>query len=269
MLIYHDRFLSSQQIYHRAAPLKLGRAMENQHSSSGQSRFPCLLDHPSMPYFDAEIKSFSSGFVVDRINRGHEIPVVVSFEKHVKQVFITDLADTISLANQRILNTDTEDPTVKEITDTLIGYVITFELHTTSDASNPLSCLFQSSSEGPMSHFFSIVVRLRAGEVGATVLPALDIWKASFRMHDIPVQVGVKVGDALPDDILQAMLCLLDRFACMSRTAGLVFHNHVTATATHSSGNGGNLFSAGTATTLFSGHDLSLDTIDQIGRAHV
>jgi hypothetical protein len=260
--------MRSQQL---AASMRLGRALETQQSSSSQSRFPCLLDHIAQPYFDAEIKSFSSGFVVDRINRGHEVPVVVSFERHVSQVFITDLAETVSLARQRLLNSHAHsDPIIKDIADSLIGYLITFELREELGApGNPLSSLFHSLSSSQSScKNFSIVVRLREGEVSSTVLPALDMWKASFRMHDIPVRIGAKAS--LPDHSLQAMLCLLDRFVSMSRSSVVFQYNsNSQARGNAESSSQSSLFAAGTATTLFSGHELSLNSLDLDSHAAV
>lgn len=254
--------------------MKLGRPLETQQSSSSQSRFPCLLDHVALPYVDAEIKSYSAGFLVERINRGHELPLVISFEKHVRRVWITDLADTVSLAQQRLLSPSSpsssswaSDATMKEIADTLIGYLITFELGD-DERGNPLSHVFQPlSAQSAAPRYFSIVVRLRAGEVGATVLPALDMWKASFRLFDIPVHVGNKSATvALPDGTLQSLVALLDRFAGLSRT-GLVFasatsHQTTTTSTSTSAAAGGSLFAAGTATTLFAGHELALDTVE-------
>lgn len=200
---------------------------------SGNSRFSCLLDHVAWPCVEAELRCFSSGFVVERLDRGHQIPLVVSLEKHVRQVWVTDLADTLQQAQRRVLDLSDQlpQPELKELRDDLLGYLVTFEFHPDAPR-NPLSRLFPalfSTSNSKTSHtkeshqqhgdvprFFSIFVRLRGGEVGANVLPALEHWKAACRMHDVPLQVGNQnsqqlPSQALPTRILQALLVLLDR----------------------------------------------------------
>jgi hypothetical protein len=203
-------------------PLKLGAGLE--FGGSGVLRVPCLTDNAAIPVFDAQLKCFSNGFVLDRIDKISQIPVAISFERNVDKVWIVDIADVTAQALKLIGSNSTNG--LPMINEDISGYAMIFHIKQQSidgqtTLLNPFDRLFPAllTIDEPKSlEYFAMFILQNnnnnsntSNSNSATTFPALDTWKTAFRVNDIDVSVGRKA--VIPESILLSSIIAIDRLA--------------------------------------------------------
>lgn len=218
--------LKNQQL---TSPLQLGKVLEF-NNGSGIMRLPCFIDYHPMPSFEASVQCFTSGLIIDRIARVNHVPVAISFERNVKQVWITDTNECLSQANAMIFD-GLKSQVLDTLHDNLLdGYLITFELKDESDvtgqeegeeksnvvtAINPMQRLFASLNHSPSPRFISLFIRYNNNDDQSNKsFPALEAWKTAFRRLDVPVLTGR--NHRVPDAILTSLLIFADSLIARS-----------------------------------------------------
>jgi hypothetical protein len=178
-----------------------------------------MSDHPMCPHMNVEVRLFSSGVVVDRVEKD-ALPMLITFGTHVEGMWTVDIGDSSTEALRRLgydesfANDDHSD-----------GYMVvlalkSFESGQSSavDDSGSDSCIQYNTTERVLPSFyqcrfvaFFVPTSSRHSAVFST---ALHAWRTACRMNDIPDVRGLGSGDsALPARVLLPLLVTVD---CLS-----------------------------------------------------
>lgn len=194
----------------------LGSVIEG--SGSGTVGITMLSDHPMCPHMNAEVRLFSSGVVVDRVEKDL-LPMLITFGTHVEGMWTVDIGDTSAEALRRL---GYDDSLAND--DCSDGYVVVLALKNFESGESQVdeqrsdSCVQYNTTERVLPSFykcrnvaFFVPTSSRHSSVFST---ALRSWRTACRMHDIPEIRGLGSGSSsLPVAMLFPVLVTLD---CLS-----------------------------------------------------
>ena len=183
-----------------------------------------LTDHPSTPVLHVELRLFTSGFVVEKLDKSF-LPFLLSFGVHVKEMWTVDMGDCYrrALAIKSI-----DDSNSSSVIDVPEGLLVVLQCHDFRDEKGNMgkgsgvnsnsvkSCIEYNMldrilpSTGKVRH---IALCLASADVssrghGSALFEAHHAWRVAARMNDIPDNRGA--GNQLPDEILSPFLAMLD-----------------------------------------------------------
>lgn len=181
-----------------------------------------LTDHPAAPVLHAEMRLFTSGFIVEKVDR-LLLPFLFSFAVHVKEMWTVDLSDCYrrALASKAFESSDTSP--VVNIPD---GLLVVLQCHDFRDEKGNMgkgsdanshtvkSCIEYNMLDrilpatGRVRH---VAFRMSSDSSrhGSALSEAHHAWRVAARMNDIPDNRGG--GNDLPDEILGPFLAMIDR----------------------------------------------------------
>jgi len=194
---------------HMLPTLGLGGTID--YLEGARSSLYMLVDNAMTAPAHAEIKSFSSGFIVDRVDvRG--LPILVSFPIHVQEVWVCDLAD---VHKQVVDLYDPENlcPDAKYSFPNAVLMVMKLKHADDQYASlksggtyapevchNPLGIL-SSPDSSETQHIAFVIHTSTGGADGMTGV--LGVWRNAMRLHDIKENRGTSAAK-LPTSILKS-----------------------------------------------------------------
>jgi len=240
------RLLSSTRSTHMLANLGLGRHLDL--TGTGLLTASVLSDHPLIPHFEAELRTFAEGFVVEKIDGATCLPMLISFGAHVDRVWSVDTTEFLEQALKLQSGAVLADPHLPPV-EVQSGMMMIFRLKCGDDVMvdeadgqslNPLerSMPFTTRTKSKQEQqgiqgikYIAIVVRTgmrSAAAIGA----AFAEWRVGMRLNDVHEHRGV--GDVtLPRSLLRAYLSLLDYWAegISNMMTGLSHNSNETFTA--------------------------------------
>jgi hypothetical protein len=206
----------------RISALGLGTAINT--AGTGVVGVTMLTDHPAAPVLHAEMRLFTSGFVVEKLNKSF-LPFLFSFAVHVKEMWTVDLGDCYRRALASPSFEGTSSSSVVEIPE---GLLVVLQCHDFRDEKGNMgkgsdtnsnsvkSCIEYNMldrilpSSGKVRHI-AFCLTADASHQGSALSEALHAWRVAARMNDIPDNRGAGNNQtALPDEILGPFLAMLD-----------------------------------------------------------
>ena len=232
-----QRLLSCCKSTHYLAHLGVGSQLD--YSGTGLLQLPLLSDHPVMPVVDAEVRVFSEGLLIERIDSTVGLPILISIGAHVKCLWVVDSTEVTAQAFRLLpallstfpallrdhcpegklivlqLKTDEElqkeRDEVEEGTgtgeDSGEGTMFKVLQHNLLARSYPFTSGTGSAKEPHLLALF-VPARARSSQAMST---ALASWKVAARRHDVREHRGA--DKPLPQTILTAFLTAIDRWA--------------------------------------------------------
>lgn len=211
-LLYHYSF--SSLVYnlmgYRLANLGLGKPLD--YTGTGLLTLTVLTDHPVVPHFEAELRTFTEGFLIEKMDGASCLPLLTSIGRHVDRVWTVDTTDCVSQAAKLIAPLFLKEKGLPDI-DVPAGFIIIFrlksadQLATDGEASmNPLEASLPLVSSN--ARHIALIVPSSSRAFSA-VTSAAGHWRTAMRMHDVQEHRG-GTDVALPDGILRAVLSVLD-----------------------------------------------------------
>ena len=204
------------------SPLSVGRPLD--YSGSATAIASILTDHPVLPKFVAELRIFSGGFIVEKMNGQICVPLVISFAHHVEKVYTLDFHDCFTQMKEKILlpylKTNNEDaPFLSQLLEEVSnnvpdGYIIVYKLKSTSGvtALDRFCPAFHHNSSG-LGKYLGVCVRYNDGVTGSSnniTSSVTEHWRAAMRLYDVE---DCKGKDAvLPTSVLKSFNVLLDEW---------------------------------------------------------
>lgn len=183
----------------------------------------CITDFAAKPSFEADIRCFTSGLVIERMNRTNHIPVAISFASDVEKVWIVDIADVLWQVTGSALIGNKFD--LKWLEELFPGHLIVFSLKGVNGAdTSPLSRLFQQLSPEQSLSYLGLFVshgRRQKESTAGGVFPALESWKIAFRVNDITVALGR--SSPLPIEILRSFIVMVDGMLSVKSSADNIY----------------------------------------------
>eukprot|EP01032_Pedospumella_encystans_P011063 gene11063-12896_t len=210
------RLLACTKSIHMSSTLGLGKPLD--YTGTGLLSLTVLTDHPVMPHFEAELRTFTEGLLVEKIDGASCLPLLMSLGQHVDRVWTVDTADCLAQASKLFAPFFLKERGLPDI-DVPSGIIIVFRLKGSEDvepdALNPLerslpligSTGTGATTTGGFRHLALIVPN--ESRSSSAVSSALSHWRTALRMHDVQEHRGGQEV-ALPDAILRAVLSLLD-----------------------------------------------------------
>ncbi len=178
-----------------------------------------LTDHPVVPHFEAELRTFAEGLLVEKMDGASCLPMLVSIGQHVDRVWTVDTADCLAQASKLLAPLFLKERNLPDI-DVPPGIIIVFRIKSLEDLQsssesgvefNPLQrslpLVGSIASTSGVRHIALIVPH--ESRSASAVSSALSHWRVAMRMHDVEEHRG-GAEVALPDSILRAVLSLLD-----------------------------------------------------------
>jgi hypothetical protein len=217
-----------------------------------------LTDHPLVPHFDAEIRTYSEGFLVEKMDGAACLPLLVSIGRHVDRVWTVDAADCMGQAMKVMDPLFLKERNLPDVT-VPPGMLIIFRLKSddAEAAAAPQGDADPFAHQNPLERTLPLVgsehrqagagagakhiaVFVRTGSRSATaVSSATSHWRVAMRMHDVQEHKG-GADVAIPAGVLRAYLSLLDY-----RSEGVP--STIAATDTTATSSGGDADSKATA----------------------
>lgn len=222
-------FFSHAISLHMQSALGLGKAMST--SGSGVVTVPMLTDHPDAPVLLAEMRLFSSGFVVGKMNDIF-CPFMVSMGVHVKEMATIDFGDCFQQVSKKYPG-GLWKSTIDSFPD---GLMIIFKCH---DFEATSSGCTQSSKSVKSCVEYNMLDRIlpdtgKARHIalclsstshhGSSLTESLHEWRRSARTNDIPESRGVG-SMSVPDQILLSFLTWVDEESIKMTTGSEVAIN--------------------------------------------
>jgi hypothetical protein len=184
-----------------------------------------ITDHPIWPKFFAEMRLFSGGFIIEKMNGQVCIPLVISFAQHVESVCTMDFHDCFIQMKDKILmpylRTHPQDAsfisTVVEQLESMIpdGYLIVYRLRSLKGSSGSTAldriCPSYQTSDSECGKHLAVCVRYNDGATGSSnniTSSVTEHWRAAMRLHDVSEFKGKDVD--LTTGVLKSFSVLLD-----------------------------------------------------------
>lgn len=171
-----------------------------------------LSDHPVVPHFEAEVRTFTEGFLVEKMDGAMCLPMLVSIGHHVERVWTVDIADCIQHASRLLSPAFLKERALPDI-EVPTGVLVIFRLKADdaeSEALNPLQRslpLVGCSSTAGTKHV--ALVMPSTSRSASSLTSSCAQWRVAMRMHDVQEHRG-GAEVAIPDGILRAFLAVLD-----------------------------------------------------------
>lgn len=124
------RLLSSARSQHMLTALGLGKHIETSASAfSGLVTLTALTDHPLVPFASAELRPFSSGLLIEKLNT-HCLPIMLSIGSHVECMWTVDLQEMLAQSAKlcNLGNLAAGSPYSIQSRNMPEGYVVIFKL---------------------------------------------------------------------------------------------------------------------------------------------
>lgn len=208
-------FASLTLMDHRSSSLGLGKALD--YTGTGLLSLTVLTDHAIVPHFEAELRTFTEGLLVEKMDGASCLPLLVSIGQHVDRVWTVDTADCVTQASKLLSPLFLKERNLPNI-DVPSGIIIVFRLKSdgdlrdsdNSEVLNPLERTLPlvRAAGGERTRHIALIVPNDSRSASA-VSSALSHWRTALRMHDVQEHRGGNEV-ALPDSILRAVLSLLD-----------------------------------------------------------
>lgn len=213
------------------SPLQVGRSLDFSTGSS-TTNISIITDHPVLPNFDADLKLYSSGFIMERMNGQVCLPLVISFAHHVECSYSIDFQDCFQQIKEQILlpylqqanNSNHKENLVDDLMASIIsevpsGYLIVYKLKKLQNNSkytafDRLLPNFHQSANG--DRHVGLCLKYSSSSTSSSSssnsIPATvtEHWRAAMRMYDVSEHKGKDVK--IPRALLQSFLTLLDRW---------------------------------------------------------
>jgi hypothetical protein len=218
-----QRLLSCCRSTHYLGHLGLGTHLRTDASRPGSTllSLPVLFDHPVLPVADAELRVFSEGLVIERMDCS-SLPVLVSIGTHVDCMWVVDTAEVSHQASQLLpprLSTFPEVPLEEGL---LIVFRLKADFAADADAeaedAESLSALqynllaralpFTLDRGAHEPRLLALVVKARSRHSQA-MSSVIAEWKVALRRYGLQEHKGSDVP--LPQPILRAFLTATDR----------------------------------------------------------
>jgi len=187
------------------------------YTGTGLLSLTVLTDHPVVPHFEAELRTFTEGLLVEKMDGASCLPLLMSIGQHVDRVWTVDTADCLTQASKLLAPLFLKERQLPNI-DVPSGIIIVFRLKSHEDLSpsvagevlNPLerSLPLVGTAAGEGARHLAVIVP-NDSRSSSAVSSALGHWRTAMRMHDVQEHRGGNEV-ALPDSILRAVLSLLD-----------------------------------------------------------
>lgn len=194
----------------RLANLGLGKPLD--YTGTGLLTLTVLTDHPMVPHFEAELRTFTEGFLVEKMDGASCLPLLTSIGRHVDRVWTVDTTDCVAQAAKLIAPIFLKEKGLPDI-DVPSGFMIIFRLKSAEQLSseghsglNPLEASLPLVSSS--ARHIALMVPSSSRSFGA-VTSAAGHWRTAMRMHDVQEHRG-GAEVALPESILRAVLSVLD-----------------------------------------------------------
>jgi hypothetical protein len=189
--------------------LGLGKSLD--YTGTGMLTLTVLTDHPVVPYFEAELRTFAEGFLVEKMDGAMCLPALVSIGQHVDRVWTVDSVDFMAQASKLMSPVFLKERNLPDI-EVPSGLLFIFRLKaddSQADGMNPLQrTLPMIGSAGPGVAKHVALVVPAASRSASAMSSACNQWRVAMRMHDVQEHRGAEVS--LPDGILRAYLSALD-----------------------------------------------------------
>jgi hypothetical protein len=194
----------------RLSRLGLGKPLD--FTGTGMMTVTVLSDHPVVPHFEAELRTFTEGFLVEKMDGAMCLPVLVSIAQHVEHVWTVDAADCMGQASRLFSPAFLKDRTLPDV-EVPSGMLIIFRLKADdaqADGLNPAQRALPlvGNSGGSVAKHVAFVVPTESRSASA-MSSACSQWRTAMRMYDVQEHRGGS-DVSLPDGILRAFVSLLD-----------------------------------------------------------
>lgn len=221
-----NRLITLSKSPYECPLLGLGQPLEGDLSTSTHAVL--LTDHPATPTLQVDLRLFTDGFFVDRMERLSCLPFVCSFALHVERVWTIDCMDALKKASTLLpfpSASAMEASVAAADGETLLpfleapdGFLIIFRLNSEVSGGSfenslpfPVDSLSRGDqgitpSGGRVRHV-GILVRSTRG--GRELRAACAEWRNSMRRHGLPEYRGGE-DVAVPDSILLSFMIALD-----------------------------------------------------------
>jgi hypothetical protein len=208
-----QRFLASTRSMHMLTALGLGSPIEAYGSSSAYT-FPLLMDAMSYSFsLKAELNFFDDGFLVNSLD-GSMLPSLVSFKRHVSEMWTIDIADCVRHAESQFVKLGIDAQEDYFSMEAPEGLVVVFKLKDPIEA-NPFGAYLFGLSN--IEHV-GFVIRTDATASTGYYNRALLRWKRSLRMNDIMEHKGAEAVRTAPMKILSSLLALCSAWSIETST---------------------------------------------------
>lgn len=166
-----------------------------------------ISNHPMNPSFEAEMKGFTNGFILDKINGINSVPITINFTEDVETVWNCSFYDyfTHILASNDKLADSVELPT---------GFLMIFSLK--KSGKNFLLSSFEKASPAFFpndfisNHYLAICIQT-GDRINYLTSTLLDYWKVAMRTNEVLEKKG-KSSD-LPICLELPFLALLESWS--------------------------------------------------------
>lgn len=171
-----------------------------------------LTDHPIVPHFEADLRTFTEGLLVEKMDGAMSLPILISIGHHVDRVWTVDTADCMVQASKLLSHAFLKERNLPDI-DVPHGLLIIFRLKSDAeqaDGMNPLqrSLPIVGSINGAFAKHIALVIPTNSRSA-TSMSSACSQWRTAMRMHDVQEHRG-GAEVSLPDGILRAFLSALD-----------------------------------------------------------
>lgn len=217
----------------RISALGLGAAINT--GGTGVVVVTVLTDHPSAPVLSAEMRLFSSGFVVEKLDKCF-LPFLVSFGVHVKEMWTVDLGDCYRRALDSKCFGGFKTSSAVEVPE---GLLVVLQCHNFADQKGSMGqeddsniktvkrCIEYNMLDrilpgtGKVT-YMALCLPSDASRHASALTEAHHAWRVAARMNDIPDNRGARdTQTPLPDAILGPFLAMIDA----ETTKHVVQHN--------------------------------------------
>jgi hypothetical protein len=226
--------LSTYFCFPSVSSLKLGRAIEI--VGSNALNVDMMTSHPIYPCFSSEIKLFTEGFIITKINNSISVPVIISFNSDISKLWVVDPVDWFeSCSVSNFHSSNNEKPTEKigkllnrdNLEKIPNGLVLIFELKTAVLSHSLAGVSFGGTFED--QHYVTLFCQNTAERGGSSFPFILESWKPSLRVNDIEEIKGKNAVSSVPRVLSGSFFLYLDSLR--------MFENEIVSTSLSSNRN--------------------------------
>ena len=172
-----------------------------------------LTDHPLVPHFEADFRTFTEGLLVEKMDGADCLPLLLSIGQHVERVWTVDTVESMQQASTLLSSMFLKEKHLPDL-EVPDGLLVIFRLKATDshhvDEFNPLQRCLPLIGSTPATAAKHLALIIPSDSRAASAMTsACSQWRNAMRMYDVQEHRGGS-DMVLPTGILRALLSVLD-----------------------------------------------------------
>ena len=191
---YHDLHLIYPIIYPFTSLSKLGLGKPLDYTGTGMLKLTMLTDHPLIPHFEADFRTFTEGLLVEKMDGADCLPLLLSIGQHVERVWTVDTVESMQQASTLLSSMFLKEKHLPDL-EVPDGLLVIFRLKATDshhvDEFNPLQRCLPLIGSTPATAAKHLALIIPSDSRAASAMTsACSQWRNAMRMYDVQEHRG-------------------------------------------------------------------------------